>query len=136
MNINEHDNNTTNKPVDNQRPPIWVGHIEMETNKLEASKQFMLTLGMRLVLAGDEVVVLELRGGTHLVLLQRETITLGEVSFDLMVEDINESHKTFADMNLSPSEISRGNIHDSFMLAEPAGQMIKINSSHVGQYPV
>ena len=125
-----------NESAKDQRPPIWVGHIEMATDKLEASKQFMLTLGMRHVFSDDGVAVLELRGGTHLVLFQKEKMTPGEVSFDLMVDDINDSYKAFAELGLSPSEISRGNIHDSFTLIEPAGQIIKINSSHVGQHPV
>ena len=29
------------------RPPLWVGHVALETNRLEESAQFMLTIGMR-----------------------------------------------------------------------------------------
>ncbi len=122
--------------TDDVRPPVWVGHIELETDRLEASQQFMQKIGMRPVFSGDEVVVLELRGGTHLVLLKREAVTPGAAGFDLMVEDIEASHRDFSSRGLSPSDIVHGNIHASFTLTEPAGTVITFNSSHVGKLPV
>lgn len=122
--------------VDNVRPPVWVGHIELETDRPKESQQFMQQLGMRLIFTGDQAVVLELRGGTHLVLLIRETITPGTAGFDLMVEDVDAMHEQCAQLNMSPSIIARGQIHDSFTVTEPAGNVITINSSHVSQFPV
>ena len=53
------------------RPPLWVGHVALETNRLEESAQFMLTIGMRPVHKGSEVAIFELRGGTHLAYADR-----------------------------------------------------------------
>jgi catechol 2,3-dioxygenase-like lactoylglutathione lyase family enzyme len=50
------------------RPPIWIGHVVLETDRLEASAQFMRTIGMRPVHQGPDVAIFELRGGTHLIL--------------------------------------------------------------------
>lgn len=124
------------RPNDNQRPPVWVGHVELETDRLEESKQFMQNIGMRLIFSGEDVVVMELRGGTHLVLLKKEAVRPGKATFDLMVDDIDASHQGFSEMGLSPSVIARGQIHDSFTVTEPAGQVITFNSSHVGNLPV
>ena len=46
------------------------------------------TIGMRSVVHGPEVAVLELRGGTHLVLIANANAVAGEAPFDLMVEDL------------------------------------------------
>jgi hypothetical protein len=73
---------------------------------------------------------LELRAATHLILVRKETITPSDASFDLMVDDIDEAHGRMAGLGLNASDIERGNIHDSFVLTEPAGNRVKVNSSH------
>ncbi|HEX7678535.1 MAG TPA: glyoxalase/bleomycin resistance/dioxygenase family protein, partial [Thermoanaerobaculia bacterium] len=50
------------------RPPVWIGHVVLETDRLAETEQFMRTIGMRSVVQRPEVAVLEMRGGTHLVL--------------------------------------------------------------------
>ncbi len=35
--------------ADYQQPDVWVGHIEMQTDQLEASEAFMIALGMRAI---------------------------------------------------------------------------------------
>ena len=52
-----------------QRPSVWVGHIVLNVGNVEASKAFFLKLGMRDVAPEANIGVLELRGGTHLVIL-------------------------------------------------------------------
>ncbi len=118
------------------RPPVWVGHIHLETDRLAESHDFLVLLGMRSLVKGDEFAVLELRAGTHLVLQLRDTIEAGEAPFDLMVENIDDTHRRLVGLGLSPSEISRGKIHDSFTIPDPSGHMIKFNSSHVSDQPV
>ena len=34
------------------RPAVWVGHVVLETDRLEESAQFMRTIGMRPDLSG------------------------------------------------------------------------------------
>ncbi len=77
---------------DDERPPVWIGHMAMHTTKVAESSKFMQLFGMRLVAGGDEFSVLEMRGGTHLVLTADEESTLVKCSFDLMAEDLDASH--------------------------------------------
>ena len=118
------------------RPPVWIGHITMQTPKLAESNKFMIELGMRPIVDGDGFAVLELRGGTHLVLLRSEEASSGPASFDLMVEDLDATHRDLSERGLSPTEISRGKIHDSFQVRDPSGFDVTFNSSHVSDLPV
>ena len=118
------------------RPPVWVGHIHLETDRLGESHEFLVALGMRSLVKGDDFAVLELRAGTHLVLQVRDGFEPGGASFDLMVEDLDATHSRLVGLGLVPSEIARGKIHDSFTVKDPSGQVIKFNSSHVSDQPV
>ncbi len=70
---------------EDQRPPVWVGHVTMKTNRLTESHDFLVTLGLRPIAQGGDFAVLELRGGTHLVLLRTEEALSGAAPFDLMI---------------------------------------------------
>ena len=118
------------------RPPVWVGHVTMASSRLEESWELMIQLGMRPIFRGDEVGVLELRGGTHLVLLPTEQKLSGLAPFDLMVEDLDATHKQLGEAGLSPSEIERAKIHDSFTIRDPSGLDVQFNSTHVSDQPV
>jgi len=96
----------------------------------------MLALGMRSIEKGDDFAVLELRGGTHLVLIRQEEVAPGPASFDLMVEDLDATRVRLSAQGLAPSEISEGRIHRSFTVADPCGHVITFNSSHVSDRPV
>ena len=95
-----------------------------------------LSLGMRPIFANDSVSILELRGGTHIVLEKCAEPQDGQAAFDLMVEDIDAAHADYQRLDLGPSEITRGRIHDSFTLRDPGGCTITVNSSHVSEFPV
>ena len=118
------------------RPPLWVGHITMQTNSIAESNKFMIDLGMRPIDEGDGYAVLELRGGTHLVLLRSEEPLSGAAPFDLMVENLDATHRDLAARGLSPSPIERGKIHDSFTVRDPSGLDVPFNSTHVSDQPV
>lgn len=119
-----------------ERPPVWIGHVAMHTTKVVESSKFMQLIGMRRVAGGDEFAVLEMRGGTHLVLTSEAESGLVKGSFDLMVEELDATHARFAELGLKPGAIERGKIHDCFELREPGGSLITFNSSHVGDLPV
>ncbi len=118
------------------RPSVWIGHVTMGSSRLDESWDSMIQLGMRAIFRNDEVGVLELRGGTHLVLLPTEQELSGLAPFDLMVEDLDATHKELVEKGLEPSEIERGQIHDSFMVRDPSGLDVKFNSTHVSDQPV
>ena len=119
-----------------RRPSVWVGHISLTTNCLAESNEFMVNLGMRSLVKGDDFAVLELRAGTHLILQARDQIEPGDAPFDLMVEDLDATHSRLAELGMSPSEISGGQIHRSFGVRDPSGHVVKFNSSHVSDQPV
>jgi len=119
-----------------ERPPVWVGHVTMKTTSVAESNKFMVELGMRPIVDGEGFAVLELRGGTHLVLLASEEPLSGTAPFDLMVEDLDTTHGDLSERGLSPSEITRGNIYDSFTVRDPSGLDVQFNSTHVPDRPV
>jgi len=119
------------------RPPVWIGHVVMQTNRLEETANFMRKLGMRSIVQRAEVAVLELRGGTHLVLLANANATAGDARFDLMVEDLNATHEQFVELGLEPTPIERVSPeHEGFKVREPSGHLITFYSNHVSGQPV
>jgi hypothetical protein len=47
------------------RPPIWIGHVVLESERVEATAGFMVKLGLRTIYSGPSMAIFELRGGTH-----------------------------------------------------------------------
>jgi catechol 2,3-dioxygenase-like lactoylglutathione lyase family enzyme len=123
---------------DEQRPPLGVAHVTLETDRMEESARFMRTIGMRPVFLGPEVSVFELRGGTHLILMRKSTIVPGSAPFDLMVDDLRATHGRFTSLGLAPAAIeSRPAIdHEVFTVREPAGHVVTFFSSHASGKPV
>ncbi len=116
---------------DTQRPPIWVGHVDIRTRTFDETEAFFKNVGLRPIFRGDDVAVLEFRGGTHIVIFRDEAAEPTEATFDLMVEDLDASYAGFQALNLDVSEISKGRIHNSFVVTEPGGNRIVVNSTHV-----
>jgi len=119
------------------RPPVWVGHVVLETDRLEETAQFMRNIGLRPIVQRPDVAVLELRGGTHLVLVAKPEVVAGEASFDLMVEDLHAAHQHFIGLGLAPTPIETvSDNHERFLVREPAGNIISFFSNHVSGQPV
>jgi len=121
-----------------QRPLVAVAHIVLETDRMDESTRFMQSIGMRPVFLGPQVCILELRGGTHLILMLKDKVASGAAPFDLMVDDIHATHRQFASLGHCPSPIeARPSIgHEVFTVREPVGNVITIYSSHVSDKPV
>ena len=115
------------------RPPVWVGHVVLETDCLAESAQFMRTIGMRPVYEGPEVAIFELRGGTHLILMAKGEVVPGDATFDLMVEDLHATHQRFVSLGFAPTPIEAMPTidHELFRVREPAGHLITFFSNHV-----
>jgi len=92
---------------------------------------FWEKVGMRIVHQDVDFAVLELRGGTHLVVAGSSTSPSDDVSFDVMVDDLDEAWARLRDFGLEPTEIKPGRIHSSFTINDPAGRPVTVNSSHV-----
>jgi hypothetical protein len=121
-----------------KRPPVAVGHVRLDVTDVGAAARWLETVGLRPIVTMDELAVLELRGGTHVVVRQAERPPAPGTGapFDLMVDDVDAAHRDYAEKGLSPSPIRRGRIHDSFELAGPDGWTFTINSSHASGQPV
>lgn len=123
---------------DSNRPAVGVAHVVLYTDRMSESAEFMRAIGMRPVFDGPEVSVYEMRGGTHLIMMKKETVVPGVATFDLMVDDLRATHRRFTELGLSPSEIeARPQIdHEVFTVREPAGHVITFFSSHVSGNPI
>jgi hypothetical protein len=122
---------------EDSRPPVWIGHVVLETSCLVETEQFMLKIGMRSVVHGPDVAVLELRGGTHLVLIANAGAVAGEAPFDLMVEDLEATHQRFSELGLKPGAIgATPPNHTTFTVQEPSGHVVTFFSNHVSGQPV
>jgi len=121
-----------------ERPAIAVAHVVLHTPRLAESFTFMRTIGMRPISDGPRVSILEMRGGTHLILMLDESATPRDASFDLMVDDLHATHRHFEALGLAPSPIEVRPMvsHELFTVREPGGHTITIYSSHVAGRPV
>jgi hypothetical protein len=120
-----------------QRPPVAVGHVRLPVGDVAAAARWLETVGLRPIVKMEELAVLELRGGTHVVVRKADPPAPGAVApFDLMVDDVDAAHRDYAEKGLSPTPITRGRIHDSFEVAGPGGWTFTINSSHASGKPV
>ena len=102
----------------------------LTVSDVDRAADFYVTIGMREIERNAQVAIMELRGGTHLV-LPAAPVTPGDVPFDLMVEDLAATHRAWTEQGLAPGEITSDRIHDSFVVTDPDGHRLTISSSHV-----
>lgn len=116
---------------------MGVAHVVLETDRMVESSRFMRSIGMRPVFDGPEIAVYEMQGGTHLILMYKDSITQDGAPFDLMVDDLRETHVQFKEVGFEPSPIeARHTIdHEVFTVRAPAGHVITFFSSHVSGKP-
>jgi catechol 2,3-dioxygenase-like lactoylglutathione lyase family enzyme len=126
-----------NLPVqaEEDRPALWIGHVVLATHDVLQSSAFYLDLGLRQVhepRANDGIAELEMRGGTHLVLvLDPDARTDGRTApFDLMADDLDALHDTMEGRGIDVTPIERGG-HASFTFRDPDGYTVTVNDSHV-----
>jgi len=132
--------NSTIKNTSQTRPSVAVGHVSLLVTNVPHAVDYFVRLGMRSIHQDHEFAVLELRGGTHLVLETPEnatTVQPGQTPpFDLMVDDLQTARQNCVELDMGPSEIETGRIHSSFYLNGPDGYRIRMTSSHTSGRPV
>lgn len=116
---------TDNTP--DQRPRFGIGHMGMPVSDVQRLTDFYSKTGMRLVVDMGRAAILELRGGTHLILQPGEP---GTTTLDLIVDDIDETREVLAAAGADPGPIQRGNPHDRFIATDPEGNTLVVNSNH------
>ncbi len=117
-----------------ERPPVAIGHVRLETHAVPETIDFFHALGLRRIFRNAEFGVLELRGGTHLIVSGREKpVRKGTAApFDIMVDNLADTHRKYGKKGFEPSEITSGSVHSSFFIRAPSGHKLKITSSHAG----
>jgi hypothetical protein len=87
-----------------QRPPVAVGHVRLNVVDVGAAARWLETVGLRPIVTMNEPAVLELRGGTHIVVRRAEQPPErgAGAPFDLMVDDIDAAHRHYVEKGLSP----------------------------------
>ena len=110
------------------RPGVWVGHVVLSAADVAESVAFYVQLGMREVEVAENASVLELRGGTHLIIKGEPA---HQAPFDLMVEDLEATHDEWVRRGLEVSEIRQVPFHQMFTVIDPSGTAVTVNSSHV-----
>src|SRR5262245_19876308 len=126
------------KRAHNARPPVAVGHVFLEVSDVGRAAQFFVGRGLRPIDESEDFAVLELRGGTHLLLSRArgKIKPSAEAPFDLMVDDIDAAREDCKSSGLRPSRLRRSHFHRSFTVAVPDGSVLTITSSHAGNRPV
>jgi catechol 2,3-dioxygenase-like lactoylglutathione lyase family enzyme len=136
------------------KPPVGVGHMVLTVANVEASYRFYVALGLRVVGKGDDMSILELRGGTHLLLFQRggpSSETDVESPFDqsapgaidLMLEgrtreDLDAYHASLIAGGVQPDPISDKRFfgHYVFKARDPDGNEVTVSTSHASDLPI
>jgi catechol 2,3-dioxygenase-like lactoylglutathione lyase family enzyme len=119
------------------RPALAVGHVVLRAPDPAAAVDYFATLGMRVLERSADFGLLELRGGTHLLLFPGEAAAADSpAGFDLMVDDLDAAHARFTAAGLSPSAIGPAPAHRAFTLRTPTGHRLTVLSSHASGRPV
>jgi len=138
-------------------PAAAFGHFIMKVNDIDISYQFYAKLGLRPFGRFPDLAIIELRGGTHILLLGKNdelpfslsSSLLGQRGgvfnerLDLMIEgksrDDLEIYRTdLLEKGLSVEAIAQDQFfgHDYFQLVDPDGNGITVYTSHTGELPV
>ena|SRR5215213_924082 len=125
---------TPKQTAKSKRPSVAIGHVILHARDVTASAEFYSALGLRLIVKRSELAILELRGGTHLLLFEAKgEPRAGPIrSFDFMVDEITATRASLeeAGMELTPLRDDHISGHQMFEVTDPDGNAVTILSSH------
>jgi catechol 2,3-dioxygenase-like lactoylglutathione lyase family enzyme len=142
--------------MDDSLPAAALAHFVMKVQNIEASHQFYVGLGLRALDTFPGLAIVELRGGTHLLLFQKDddqSRTLqnshvgqrpdfGSEKIDLMIAghkkaDLELYRTRLIDKGYSPSSIAERALygHYYFSIQDPDGNGVSFYTSHCGTSP-
>ena len=143
--------------MNNNLPAAAFGHFVMKVNDINISYLFYTKLGLRPFGIFPDLAIIELRGGAHILLFNKNdelpfslsSSHLGQrgASFserlDLMIDGKSKSElevyrTTLMEKGLAVDAIAQDQLfgHYYFQLADPDGNGITLYTSHVGELPV
>lgn len=142
--------------MNGNQPVAAFGHFAMKVNDIDASYKFYSELGLRPFGKYPGLGIIELRGGTHILLFGKgdelpfsiESSHLGQRSaffnerLDLMIDgrsrgDLEKFRTSLIAKGLSVEEIAPDQLfgHDYFQLSDPDGNGITFYTSHTEDLP-
>ena len=88
------------------RPSIAIGHVTLRVADVVRAAAFYADLGLRPVMQSPSMAILELRGGTHLMLFKakRAPKVGGVRSFDFMVDEVETLRARLARSGVDATE--------------------------------
>jgi catechol 2,3-dioxygenase-like lactoylglutathione lyase family enzyme len=143
--------------MENLLPAAALGHFVMKVQDVERSYEFYASLGLRPFGTYPGMAIIELRGGTHLLLFKNDDpqsdaladSRLGQRSefglekLDLMIaghekSDLAQYRADLIGKGHLPSEIAEGPLygHHYFSMHDPDGTGITFYTSHCSDKPV
>ena len=131
-------------PNAEDKPQVAVGHVTLTVSNVEASHQFYVDAGLRSFAKGDELAILEMAGGTHLILFPRGGAEEGRAkSLDLMIAGRTLDELTAYRSRLTAKGVAASPIpeqkfygHYRFTAPDPDGHEITFFTSHASDLPV
>jgi len=138
-------------------PAAALGHFVMKVENVEASYQFYIGLGLRAFDTFPGMAIVELRGGTHLLLFQKDddqssALKDGHVGqrpdfvcekLDLMIAghtkaDLKLFRSKLIDKGYSPQAIAEDTLygHHYFSIQDPDGNGVSFYTNHCSDKPV
>ena len=109
------------------RPRFAIGHVGLSAADVEQLTKFYVDIGMRPVMTTGRLAIIELLGGTHIVI---SAGSAGGQQLDLIVDDIDETHGVVTAAGGDPGEIRRGSPHSTFIATDLEGNRLTIHSTH------
>ncbi len=117
-----------------ERPSVAIGHVTLRVSDIARSAEFYRRLGLRTIVEKPGLAILELRGGTHLLLFKARSKPRRRVirSFDFMVDDADALRDELTSSGIVPGDLREDRLsgHRMFDLADPDGHVITILSDH------
>jgi catechol-2,3-dioxygenase len=141
----------------NDLPAAALGHFVMKVNDISVSYQFYSKLGLRPFGIFPDLAIIELRGGTHILLFSKHDELPSSLSsshlgqhgastserLDLMIDgkskgDLELYRTTLMEKGMPVDAIAQDRLygHDYFQLVDPDGNGITVYTSHRGELPV
>jgi len=138
-------------------PAAALGHFVMKVANLHASYQFYADLGLRQIGIFPDVAIIELRGGTHILLFPENdeapfTLTSSHVGqrgaffnehLDLLINgktrgELEAYRAMLLTKGIAAGEIAKEKFfgHDYLQLTDPDGHGITVYTTHAGEAPV
>jgi catechol 2,3-dioxygenase-like lactoylglutathione lyase family enzyme len=143
--------------MENLLPAVTLGHFVMKVRNIEASYHFYTGLGLRPFGTFPGLAVVEMRGGTHLLLFQKDDDQVATLrnshngqrpdssseKIDLMIAghtkaELERYRVGLIGKGYSPTAIADSELygHHYFSMQDPDGNGISFYTSHSGDEPV